>query len=42
MYLDNWEIVSFLTMTEDNIEILDKVANKLLKKVVEDDLSDKK
>ena len=42
VYLDCWEIACFLTITEDNIEILDKVANKLLKKIVEDDLSNKK
>ena len=36
--LSRWEIVAFLTITEDNIEILDKVANELLKKEVIHDL----
>lgn len=37
--LSMWEIVAFLTITEDNIEILDKVANQLLKKEIEHDLN---
>ena len=36
--LSMWEIVAFLTISEDNIEILDKVANELLKKKIEHDL----
>lgn len=36
--LSMWEIVAFLTITEDNIEILDKVANELLKKQIDHDL----
>ena len=39
--LSVWEIVAFLTITEDNIEILDKVANQLLKKEIEHDLTKK-
>lgn len=37
--LDKWEIVSFITIQEDNIELLDKVANELLKRKIDDDLS---
>lgn len=36
--LTTWEIVAFLTITEDNIEILDKVANELLKKNIVHDM----
>lgn len=36
--LSRWEIVAFLTITEDNIELLDKVANELLKKNIVHDL----
>ena len=36
--LSRWEVVAFLTITEDNIEILDKVTNELLKKEVIHDL----
>lgn len=39
--LDFWEIVNFLTITPDNIEILDKVVNDMLKKPIERDLSEK-
>lgn len=36
--LSRWEIVSFIAITEENIEILDKMANELLKRKVEHDL----
>lgn len=36
--LSMWEIVAFLTITEDNIEIIDKVANEFLKKNIVHDL----
>ena len=36
--LVRWEIVSFIAITEENIEILDKMANELLKRKVEHDL----
>ena len=39
--LEKWEILSFLTMKEDNIEVLDKVANEMLKKQIDYDLSNK-
>lgn len=35
------EIVAFLTISDDNIELLDKVANELLRRQVVDDLSKK-
>ncbi len=37
--LSRWEIVAFITISEDNIEVLDKVANEMLKRKVIDDLS---
>lgn len=41
--LSQWEIVFFLTIKEDNIEILDKVANELLKRPIDKDVNgDKK
>ena len=40
--LDFWEIVNFLTVTPDNIEILDRVVNDMLKRSVEKDLSESK
>ena len=36
--MSRWEIVAFLTITDDNIEMLDKVANELLKKKITHDL----
>lgn len=39
--LDFWEIVNFLTITPDNIEVLDQYVNDMLKKPVERDLSEK-
>ena len=40
--LSTWELLSFITMSEDNIELLDKVANEMLKRQIDDDLSKKK
>ena len=40
MPLDMWEIVTFLTITPENIEILDKVTNEMLKRPIEKDLKD--
>lgn len=37
--LSLWEIVNFLTITPDNIEVLDNVVNDLLKRPIEKDLS---
>lgn len=42
MVLDTWEIVSFLTITQDNIEILDSAVNDLLKRPVEHDIPKQK
>ena len=39
--LSIWEIVAFITITEDNIEVLDNVANELLKKKIDKDLTGK-
>ena len=39
--LHEWEIVSFITMSEDNIDMLDKVANEMLKRKVDNDLDGK-
>jgi hypothetical protein len=36
--LTAWEIVGFISMTEENIEILDDVLNDMLKIQVIDDL----
>lgn len=36
--LSMWEIVNFISMTEDNIEILDDVLNNIMKKQIIDDL----
>lgn len=38
--LDLWEIVTFLTISPDNIEVLDQVANDMLKRPIQDDLSE--
>lgn len=38
--LDAWEIVTFLEISPDNIEILDKVVNEMLKRPIQDDLSE--
>lgn len=40
--LSQWEIINFISMTEENIELLDQVINDLLKKQVIDDLTGKK
>lgn len=40
--LSMWELVSFITMSEDNVELLDKVANEMLKRQIDYDLSKKK
>ena len=37
--LNMWELLSFIEMSEDNIEILDKVANEMLKRNIEKDLT---
>ena len=37
-----WELVAFITMSEDNIEVLDKVANEMLKRNVIKDISESK
>lgn len=39
--LDFWDIITFLTITPDNIEILDSVANDMLKRPIENDLNSK-
>lgn len=36
--LTAWEIVNFISMTEDNIEILDDVLNNIMRKKIVDDL----
>lgn len=36
--LSAWEIVNFISMTEDNIEILDDVLNNIMRKQIVDDL----
>lgn len=36
--LSTWEIVNFISMTEDNIEILDDVLNNIMRKQIVDDL----
>lgn len=40
--LDFWEIVNFLTITPDNIELLDKFVSDFLKRPIEKDLSEDK
>ena len=35
--LDLWEIVNFISITPENIEVLDKVANDLLKRAMKND-----
>ena len=40
--LSIWEIVSFITMSEDNVLLLDQVANEMLKRKIDKDLSGKK
>ena len=40
--LDVWEIVNFLTITPDNIELLDKFVSDFLKRPIEKDLSEDK
>ena len=40
--LDRWEIVSFIVIQEENIELLDRIANELLKRKIDKDLSDNK
>ena len=38
--LDMWQIVNFLTITPDNIEILDTVINDMLKRPIDKDISE--
>lgn len=38
--LDLWEIVTFLTISPENIEVLDQVVNDMLKKPIQKDLSE--
>ena len=40
--LDFWEIVNFLTITPENIELLDKFVSDFLKRPIEKDLSEDK
>lgn len=40
--LSSWEIISFLSITEENIEVLDKVSNEMLKRPIDKDLTSKK
>ena len=40
--LSQWELIAFITMSEDNIELLDKVANEMLKRQIDDDISKKR
>lgn len=40
--LGQWEILFFLTIKEDNIEELDKVANELLNRTIDKDLTSEK
>lgn len=37
-----WEIVNFITITPDNIEVLDSFVNNLLRRPVEKDISEEK
>ena len=39
--LSNWELIAFITMSESNVEILDKVANEILKRPIDKDLTSK-
>lgn len=36
--LSSWDIVTFLTISPENIEILDKVTNEMLKRKIIDDI----
>lgn len=40
--LSSWEIINFISMTEENIEILDSVINDILQRPIENDLKDDK
>lgn len=40
--LSMWQIVNFLTITPDNIEILDTVINDMLRRPIEKDISESK
>lgn len=40
--LSQWELIAFITMSEDNVEILDKVANEMLKRQIDKDLTGKR
>ena len=40
--LNMWEIVSFITMSEDNVILLDQVANEMLKRNIDKDMTGKK
>ena len=37
VHLGNWQIINFLCITPDNIELLDKMINELLKMTIIDD-----
>ena len=37
-----WELISFITMLEDNVELLDQVANEMLRRQIDKDLTSKK
>ena len=37
-----WELISFITMSEDNVELLDQVANEMLRRSIDKDLTSKK
>lgn len=40
--LSSWEIINFISMTEENIEILDSVVNDILKRPIENDIKNVK
>ena len=36
-----WELISFITISEDNVELLDQVANEMLRRPIDKDLTGK-
>lgn len=40
--LNWWELISFITMSEENVELLDQVANEMLRRPIDKDLTSKK
>ena len=40
--LNWWELISFITMSEENVELLDQVANEILRRPIDKDLTSKK